>query len=390
MRRRRLLVVASLLPLVVVADRSTGRRHFGNRTAKGRGSCDDSVAKIWLHGQPKSGTTWLEVIVNALAEAGGGAKRENDKSQHPERHPWIWTLRGAEVRAKEKHELPGRPRPSGREKRDDKRFVYVNLEHSYDNACRGCVERAVPVWSPACSRDSYPGVCGRDSYVLVLRDPRAVAVSWAHFTNPRRRGDCDFCGDRDVSAWAPFAGLDAAVARDAPKIAALTSLRYYWHAELVDASNPSLLLFYEDLLGPGARGEYERLARFIGADVADVGAVVNNTTASAMRTQQRKGQLSKKQAGAGKIRSATADAFRAELGAAALANVTRAIAPLLHPVLRARWISGVEDARDAQPALASLYAAVHGRCRNNGDESTVVVAADVANCAEFQLWFGGT
>ena len=43
------------------------------------------------------------------------------------------------------------------------------------------------------------------------------------------------------------------------------------------------------------------------------------------------------------VRAATPDAFRAEIPEATLANATAAMAPLLHPALRMKWLCNAHE-----------------------------------------------
>ena len=105
---------------------------------------------------------------------------------------------------------------------------------------------------------------------VILRDPRAVVVSWAHYAATELTSQGTVSEDY--------------ITKTVPPCAALVSLRYYWHDELLRRTHPG----------------------------------------------HKKGRTL--------VRSATPDAFREEASAQTWAKATAAMAPLLHPALRMKWL----------------------------------------------------
>ena len=153
-----------------------------------------SMEVVELHGQPKAGTTWLEVIVHAIATVSGGAV--NKTSRLAFIHPRTMVVQSL------KHRLPGNPK-----------LIPVQAKKGF-LVVRGCVSRNVAIWSPGCiSPDLLDRTAlGRHRFMLILRDPRAVALSSAHY------------GGRAVS--------HESLVESIPEIAGVCSLRYYWHEVL--------------------------------------------------------------------------------------------------------------------------------------------------------------
>ncbi|KAJ8606097.1 hypothetical protein CTAYLR_010808 [Chrysophaeum taylorii] len=169
-------------------------------------------------------------------------------------------------------------------------------------------------WSPSCVPASTftRTVVGR--FVLVVRDPRAVATA---AYGGRVEGFVSYC--RDV-VW---------------KTAALTSLRYYFFNELVRESHPTLVVFYEDLVAEKAVNEYYRIASFVelNPDLPTLFEVINKTAPEPVRVVPRIAKT---------IKTRSAESFFREAMRNAdpklLATVTRAMLPYLHPALAYRYL----------------------------------------------------
>jgi len=265
---------------------------------------------VELHGQPKSGTTWLEVITDDIVTAGGG-KITSRRAYYGDE--WIGP--------KNKHALPG-AKGAAEE-------VHVDIESSYKAFLKRCVDDGIKIWSEACVPPAtYLGPLPDNTrYVLILRDPRAVVVSWAHYSG---KGLTKGNASEDY------------VTKTVPQCAAVVSLRYYWHDELLRRTHPSLILFYEDLVANPV-DEYYRLASFLDVNLEPdvMFGVVDQTSAASMRKDEEHHLLpgpNRPTSDKAKVRSATPDAFREELSARAWADATAAMAPLLHPALRMKWL----------------------------------------------------
>ena len=272
---------------------------------------------VELHGQPNSGTTWLEVITDDIVTAGGG------QSKKPSRRAEY----GDELIGPiGKHGLPGREGAAHE--------VHGDIQSSYEGFLKRCVDDGIKIWSEACVPPAYLGPLPDNTrYVLILRDPRAVVVSWAHWSGKGLEN-----GNVTESYFT----------ETVPQCAALVSLRYYWHDELLRRTHPSLILFYEDLVANPV-DEYYRLASFLDVNLEPdvMFGVVDQTSAASMRKDEEHHKLpgpNGKLPGPNgkkdhrKVRSATPDAFREEVSARALADATAAMAPLLHPALRMKWL----------------------------------------------------
>ena len=271
-------------------------------------------------GQPKAGTTWLEVIVDALVTAAGGTvdKAARVARYGDERIESVGQKNKGAMASK--HGLPGFKLGN----------FGVAFAQSYNRVCRACVARGNKVWSPACVNASLLAAPDADArFVLILRDPRAVAVSWARYTNKR------------VDAHYFLDGV--------PQIAAVESVRYAWHAGLLRKTNPSLVLFYEDLVGSNSIDAYYELATFLRVALSPTAMrrVVEDTSADSMRDAEARGALpGPNRAGRpqAKVRAATADSFRGDVAPDVLANATRAMAAVLHPALAVKWLRNDADA----------------------------------------------
>ena len=219
-----------------------------------------------------------------------------------------------------KHSLPGHEGVA--------MAVHVDIKSSYEAFLKHCVKHGIKIWSEACVLPEYLGPLPDNTrYVLILRDPRAVVVSWVHYSG---KGLVKGKASEDY------------VTKTVPQLAAVTSVRYYWHDELLRRTHPSLILFYEDLVANPV-DEYYRLASFLDVNLEPdvMFGVVDQTSAASMRKDEEHHLLpgpNRASSDKAKVRSATPDAFREEVSARAWADATAAMAPLLHPALRMKWL----------------------------------------------------
>lgn len=236
---------------------------------------------VELHGQPKSGTTWLEFIVDHLCEESGGSVVSRTA---------LLPAEGEEFDAgSTKHTLPG-----------SQRYFFgtgIQVDETYNMSIAPCVENKVPIWSEACvPYDMYKSRKGH-RFVLIVRDPRAVVVSWAHY-------------------WPGISLDDNYFLRQVPRTAALVSLRYYWHTSIVGRSDPSHTVFNEDLVRD-PMSEYYRIASFLRVHIPIevMQKVVAETSAEAMREVEKDKELPgpSRSGDMVKVRTASIDGFRDEV-----------------------------------------------------------------------------
>lgn len=272
-------------------------------------------ATVFAHGQPKSGTSWLGVIIETLVkkscEDGASANCLRLLVAEKEEAKFVDRETTQEVLLHNvKHSLPGAAddMPSG--------VRITAVDSAYNATVASCVDRGLAIWSPGCMPRSKVrvDVLGANRYVLIVRDPRAVVVSAFHYF--KETGFEAYCRDK------------------VPKTAALTSLRYYWHAELVATTNPSLIVFYEDLLDDTVN-EYYKIASFLRLQPSlhTMVQVAAETSANTMRARS---------VHASKLRRASPESFRVDMRPF-LADVTRAMIPLLHPALLSKYVYNLED-----------------------------------------------
>lgn len=275
---------------------------------------------VTLHGQPKSGTTWMEVIVKTLGMASCGPGMACDEFIDGTATQRVYTMGDMSVEIGHKHYLPGGiGRAAGM-------LGYVN--ETYENLG---LSNCTVIWSETCLPWSlYEPIVDKRA-ILIVRDPRAVVVSAYHYF-PILRGN---------------ASLEDYFLNQVPMTAALTSVRYWWHDFRIRETIPSLILFYEDLLDDTIN-QYFRIASFLRLvpSMETMRSVVNATSATTMQQLEEDGKIpgvnhfGQENA---KVRSAQAQAYREEIlalpdGDDILRNATRAMAPFLHPALQARYL----------------------------------------------------
>ena len=161
-------------------------------------SAQNVSSAVWVttHGQPKSGTTWLEVIIDEVVLAAGGSMNAMRKATLGDFH-----LRNPT----HKHRLPGAKGNASK--------VSVSIRRSYE-FISDCVKADTQIWSEACiKRDAFLDVLPpKNRYIIILRDPRAVVLSWNHYI-----------GQPPTRSYLKLTSQCAAV----------VSVRYYWHEVLV-------------------------------------------------------------------------------------------------------------------------------------------------------------
>ena len=312
----------------------------------------NAVEQLELKGQPKSGTTWLEVVITtALTVCCANGTPSNGTREWlrscrfeyiAERHPLLQVASLPAVAPARtvslklhagygKHELPVRL-----EKLESNSAARVNLPVVAKVIIDECVRVNRSLWSDECLKRVIAWPVHSPShnvrFLLVLRDPRAVAVSWFHYSHMPLPGTLNHTRAATATA-APL--LDFA-----ERSAAAISLRFVVHTRF---TAHTLMLYYEDLLADTSRC-MGMLFSYIGLPaigMEDMRSVVTRTSADAMREMEAQHKLpgpNRPGTDTAKVRSASANSFEAELGAELLERITRTICPALVDPLRHRWL----------------------------------------------------
>jgi hypothetical protein len=275
-----------------------------------------------LTGQPKSGTTWLEVVLITLIrlsctdecashyDSAGRQLRINVASA-PDMNV---AARNVTVElARNKHYLQGFVRTGRR--RDN-----VKLRNSAVTLLRKCSVAGVSLWSNDCLRHlGRPArVSPHTRFILLLRDPRATMVSWLRFI-----------GGNITNA--------TKVLHDVQTEGAATTLRFVVHTRFLSAQ--TLTLYYEDLLTDTSHSFYT-IASYLGFSPshAQMSAVINRTTPKALRTMEAAHALPGRYGN--KVRSASANGFERELGTHMLQMMNARLVRILVPALLTKWRIG--------------------------------------------------
>jgi hypothetical protein len=312
---------------------------------------------IYLRGQPKSGTTWLEVVLKSLV---GTCCQPPSCRLTDYNHTDMHSHRsvGYDLPAKNaagarsvkvqffapgypsKHAMPVQIQP------EDPHKQYLTpsiiLDKHADWLLTGCLPPLWrSIWTDGCLQHAlvWPpkpmigaGAAGRPAaYLLILRDPRAVTVSWFHWRNHSGKGL-----SIDSGLLASAAHVQQ-VLYTAAHMAAAVSLRYVAHSRF---TNRTLTLFYEDLLSD-PRQPLHAAARHLGLPPpsgAQIDAILGPSSIEAMREAEAAGELPALRTGQRYVRTATADGWAAEVGTALAAKISRAVCTSLVEPLRGRWL----------------------------------------------------
>jgi len=291
---------------------------------------------ISVRAQPKSGSTWLEVILIKLVQICciGPCKFDHDirrrhismstrsPPQNVSIYPW-----------EAKHALPDGVGNSGDSVLLSKAAELVlqrcaNVQFDWDISCFQSVGAIrTPLQVPS------------TNYILLLRDPRAVTISWLHYTK------------QDVKRFTSHAMSLIPLVR---QIAAATSLRYVAHTVY---SKYTLLLFYEDLLEDTFRW-LSTLASYLGLlpTHEQMEALVSATTIEAMHAYEARGDLpgpNRPNSSNAKAREGKADSWRKDLNPVMVHNMTTAACAALIAPLTLRWCGGDASTSLQHPAQAS-------------------------------------
>ena len=128
------------------------------------------AATVWCASYPKSGNTWLRALLTAHAAGGSVDINDLDGGDQPGAHAMLFDLLGLGSSALTDADVePLRRLTAGLSNADaGGRPVYRKVHDAYRPAADG-----VPRYLPEHTR----------LVAYVVRDPRAVAVSWAHHLN---------------------------------------------------------------------------------------------------------------------------------------------------------------------------------------------------------------
>ena len=320
--------------------------------------CGLPAIAIDLHGEPKSGTTWLSLLLVQVLRLACKRAPDCETTSVNTIHRDIVTRWGRSLpgcnasgavdvgdvggadgpatqltfSAAAKHHLP-----ATHECVSDPRWKPLELTQrgsagisnkfacEYDpafeqNASRGGarpppdVSSCFPREFADCCRAVYARTSSHRRYVLILRDPRDLAVSASYYG-----------GHRDAAT------RDAYVARTCRVFTGWEAARYWWHMRLL--SDTTLLIYYEALLlDPIA--ELTRFSQFLGFafDPRDVNSAVHSTSADTMKKLEKNGKLdpaTKTEKNNAKVRSAGNSTFEDELSAATVASCTQKMRVML-------------------------------------------------------------
>ena len=139
-----------------------------------------------------------------------------------------------------KHQLPG---ALGR-------FAKVDsILSGYHDALVPCLEAMVFPWDTRCANISHlaTDVVKRARYILILRDPRAVTVSWLRYSQAQTKigseknfhAPCQ--NNRELKTVGPHSQKivtystfwnRSVLIENTAKVATLISLRYHWHTDI--------------------------------------------------------------------------------------------------------------------------------------------------------------
>eukprot|EP00308_Calcidiscus_leptoporus_P001159 CAMPEP_0119378248 /NCGR_PEP_ID=MMETSP1334-20130426/47491_1 /TAXON_ID=127549 /ORGANISM="Calcidiscus leptoporus, Strain RCC1130" /LENGTH=309 /DNA_ID=CAMNT_0007397383 /DNA_START=90 /DNA_END=1019 /DNA_ORIENTATION=+ len=295
---------------------------------------------VLLNGQPKTGTTWLELILTSILHLcckPPSCTFTDDKRQpcFEQRQQYFGTPARSERLVNltlwaKKHALPVRLAPRAV---DTKAYAADHLRAASIVLLKECVATSThsSIWSDEClSRViAWPVAALRlqTKHILLLRDPRAVVVSWYHYigANLSRKNST---------------ALSQATARQA----AAQSLRYVVHMRFTRSTLP---VFYEDLL-QDPHYWYAALATYLGflPSSPEIDAVVNQSSAASMRAREAAGKLPGSTArpynrqGA-KVLTASANAWQNDLSSRAASTIqgmTHTMCDLLVSPLRFKWV----------------------------------------------------
>jgi aryl sulfotransferase len=123
---------------------------------------------VWCASYPKSGNTWLRALLTAHASEGKVDINDLDGGDQPGAHAMLFDLLGLGVSALVPADVEPLRRLTTELSNAAAAPVFRKVHDAYGPACDG-----IPHFLPAHTR----------LVAYIVRDPRAVAVSWAHHLN---------------------------------------------------------------------------------------------------------------------------------------------------------------------------------------------------------------
>jgi hypothetical protein len=201
---------------------------------------------VWCASYPKSGNTWLRALLTAHASGGTVDINDLDGGDQPGAHAMLFDLLGLGVSAL----APDDVEPLRR----------LTTELGNADAGAPVFRKVHDAYGPAC--DGVPRILPEHTRLVayIVRDPRAVAVSWAHHLNVTHEAAVEIMRTRPPSA-----------AFGSPWLSGESGYRLGTWSEHVESwidqrDLPVELVRYEDLVVDAAAG-LRRVLEAAGMDV---------------------------------------------------------------------------------------------------------------------------
>eukprot|EP00911_Craspedida_sp_UC1_P000249 UC1_evm3s191 len=280
---------------------------------EGDGGLDDPVPEeqlkhlplleAYLEGEPKSGTTWMELVINDMIskykelgmcgdcffEGEVGDTEHTLHEAHIVHGGYLFT--DFSFNRKMKHKLP----------LADGEYANTKGSQSYklpSKDYKDCIKfYQKNAWSADAQCPSMkPPVLRPDvRYVNIVRDPRALIVSGAHYFKKK---------------------LDKYIKKAALGIMQRTALRYHWFDKRI--SPKMALVVHYHTIKENPLFEYQRIASFLGLPLSKthISEVMDMTSVEAMHNMEVHHELPHKNSpgkDTAKVRSGTVDEFRDEI-----------------------------------------------------------------------------
>ena len=273
----RLPALVGLVGLVTSGARSvdlaTREGHTLQHSAGSERSSPPAQGLVSLHGTPKTGTTWMEVIAHDMAaeacSACGEAPVQGDA--HESTGEWCECAGSRPFRTMTKHFVPGllgirTLGDHGEPPTPELRALQACVEVKSTSAC---------VRSSWNSTDELLADEAGQALLVIERDPRAVAVSFYHYS---------------ARIQAQGSDVQTAVREIIGKVTLNLAARHVAHKELL--AHQSFFVEYNDLRSRPLRA-YEKVARVLGVSFTpeQLLAVINRTSMEAMQQLERNGAL---------------------------------------------------------------------------------------------------
>jgi aryl sulfotransferase len=149
-----------------------------------------NATTVWCASYPKSGNTWLRALLTAHASGGTVDINDLDGGDQPGAHAMLFDLLGLGVSALAPADVePLRRLATDLRNADAGGPVFRKVHDAYGPACDGA-----PRFLPDQTR----------VVAYIVRDPRAVAVSWAHHLNTTHDAAVEIMRSRPPSFSSPW------------------------------------------------------------------------------------------------------------------------------------------------------------------------------------------